>query len=388
MKRLRKIVVAPDSFKGSLSSSEVASYVKTGILKVFPDCDVKSLSIADGGEGTVDALVDCLGGEVVEAEVNDPLGMLHKAYYGIVEYGGQKTAVIEMAAASGLPLLDINERNPMETSTFGTGQLVYDAILRGCRKFMIGIGGSATNDGGTGMLSALGFRFLDASGNVLEGKGSSLSSIVSVDDSLVLPEVLESEYLVACDVTAPFFGPEGAAFVFAPQKGADQLMTEALDKGLRSFAGVVYEYSGIDISDMPGAGAAGGLGGGLKAFLGAVLIPGADMVLDAVNFNREVSGSDLVITGEGKIDRQTSMGKAPACVLKRATALNIPVFAIGGCVDVPEELGTMGFAAIFPIVSAPMTSVNAMCPNVAGGNIVRTVSQIMNILKTCLCVLI
>lgn len=379
---MKTIVVASDSFKGSLTSEEVAGYIRSGIHKIFPDCNVKCVPVADGGEGTSAAIIKSLGGTFVDVKTEDPLGRKIVAQYGVFEDNGSSTAVIEVAAASGLPLLAETERNLMETSTYGTGLLVKDALLRGCRKVLMCIGGSATNDGGTGMLAALGFRFLDADGQVLPGKGSSLGKIASIDESGVLQEALEVDFLVACDVTAPFCGPEGAAYVFAPQKGAGMAMTQSLDMGLRSFASIILSHCGTDISGMRGAGAAGGLGGGLCAFLHARLVSGAEMVLDAVGFDEIIDGCDMVITGEGKIDMQTAMGKLPEAVRNRASDKNIPVVAIAGCVDVPEEAGTMGFAAILPIISAPMPLDYAMRPDVAGKNIVRTVCQIMSLIKS------
>ena len=377
---MKTIVVASDSFKGSLSSAEVAAYIGAGIHKVFPDCNVKCVTVADGGEGTAKAIVENLNGSFTDVFTVDPLGRSIVAQYGLVEENCCLVAVIEMAAASGLPLLVENERNPMETSTYGTGLLVKDAMLRGCRKVLMCIGGSATNDGGTGMLSALGFRFLDAGGEVLEGKGSSLGKISYIDDSGVLPEVFETDFLVACDVSAPFCGPDGAAYVFAKQKGADSEIVEVLDRGLRSFSMVAYEYSGIDLSALPGAGAAGGLGGGMKAFLNATLLPGADMVLDAVRFDEIISGADLVVTGEGRIDTQTLMGKIPFAISKRAASVSVPVIAVGGSVDV-SNMEELGFSAAFPVVSGPVSLSSAMQPEEAGKNIVRTISQIMALLK-------
>ncbi len=379
---MKTIVVASDSFKGSLTSDEVAGYIRSGIRKVFPECNVKCVSVADGGEGTAAAVIKSLGGTFVDVDTEDPLGRQIVAQYGLYEDNGSLAAVIEMAAASGLTLLGERERNPLETSTYGTGLLVKDALLRGCRKLLMCIGGSATNDGGTGMLAALGFRFLDADGQSLPGKGSSLGKIASIDDSRVLPEAFDADFLLACDVSAPFCGPEGAAYVFASQKGADVAMTRILDNGLRSFANIILSHCGTDVSCMRGAGAAGGLGGGILAFLHARLVSGAEMVLDAVGFDEIIEGCDMVITGEGKIDMQTAMGKLPEAVRNRASEKNIPVAAIAGCVDVPEEAGTMGFAAILPIISAPMPLDYAMRPDVAGKNIVRTVCQIMSLIKS------
>ena len=275
---MRKVVVASDSFKGCLSSWQVAEAVEKGIHDAAPGCDVVKLAVADGGEGSMDALMTTLGGMTEDLVVRDPLGRELQAGYVILE---DQTAVIEMARASGLTLLRPDERNPMLTSTYGTGQMISDALDRGCRRFMICIGGSATNDAGTGMLEALGYRFIDSEGNILRGCGGVLGRISSIDVSNVHPALNASEFIVACDVDSPFCGPDGAAYVYGPQKGATSEMARELDEGMRHFAGVIFRTTGIDVWDMPGAGAAGGLGGALKAFLKAGMRRGADMVLDA-----------------------------------------------------------------------------------------------------------
>ncbi len=400
---MKKIVVASDSFKGSLSSAQVAECAEKGILSVYPDCLVVKVSVADGGEGTVDALIDALSGQKVEVEVSDPLGRKIRSSYGIFNsQEGIPVAVLEMSSASGLPLLAVSERNPWQTSTLGTGEMIMDAIGKGCRKFLIGIGGSATNDAGTGMLSALGFRFLDKQGQEVFPCGGNLGEIACVDSSLVPSAVLESEFVVACDVDTPFCGPVGAAYVFAPQKGADSQMVERLDRGMASFASVVEKYlcedsslfaGSSDRQDLshefrtrPGTGAAGGLGGGFLAFLNARLERGADMVLDAINFDEHIAGADLVITGEGKIDFQTSKGKTPHGVMARAARQHIPTIAIGGAVELvedsfAEQAESSVFAAAFPIVSGPVDLEEAMKPSVAARNVQATVARIMNLIK-------
>ncbi len=371
---MKRITVAVDSFKGSLSSREVADAFAQGWMSVLPECEVRKVCIADGGEGTVEALAETLGGEYVETEVADPLGRRICARYGIVDSG--RTAVVEMSAASGLPLLAPEERNPLHTSTYGTGELIADALSRGCRKFLVGIGGSATNDGGMGMLRALGYRFLDAEGRELDGTGETLGVVAAIDDSGVMTAVREAEFIVACDVNNPLYGPQGAACVYAPQKGADEATVKLLDAGLRNYAEVVERYNGAKVADMPGAGAAGGLGAGFVALLGARLERGIDMVLDAMNFAEIISGSDLVITGEGRIDRQTVMGKAPSGVLQAASAQSIPTIAIGGAVAWCEELAQSDFVAMLPIVSGPITLAEAMRHETATANVVRTATQI------------
>ena len=355
-----KVVVASDSFKGSLTSAEVAGNIEKGIRNVCPDCNVVRVSVADGGEGTVEALRESLGGILVECYVNDPIGRVIPASYSIVDKG--TTAVIEMSAASGLPLLTPDERNPMETSTFGTGELIADALSRGCRKFLVGIGGSATNDAGMGMLEALGWRFLDADGNILEGCGRSLDKVASIDMSAVNPAVKESEFVVACDVDTPFCGPEGAAYVFAPQKGASEEMVVDLDRGMNNFARVVSSFFRRNFVDVPGTGAAGGLGGAFLVFLDSVLKPGVEMVLDAVGFDDIVRDADLVFTGEGRIDFQTLKGKTPFGVMKYASRHSVPVYALGGCVSLD---GVDGFDMI-PRCDVSADSDGGSCTGVPG----------------------
>ena len=369
-----KIVIASDSFKGSMSSLDVATAASAGVIEVYPDSEIVSVNVADGGEGTVEAIVDALGGEIVEVQVSDPLGRKIETSYGIAG----ETAILEMAAASGLPLLTVEERNPWATSTLGTGEMIMDAIARGCRKFLVGIGGSATNDAGVGMLQAMGFRFYDANGELItQGCGGVLGSIARIDDSLVSAAVKESQFTVACDVDTPFCGPEGAAPVFAPQKGADAEMVKRLDEGMASFAKVITEKYAINIVPVAGAGAAGGMGGAFRAFLGATLKKGIDMVLDAIDFDTTIQGANLVITGEGKVDFQTAKGKTAAGVLNRAKQQHIPVVAIGGCVEMCDSLVQMGFAGIYPILEEKVPLEIAMQRDFAMNNVRKTVAKIV-----------
>lgn len=374
---MKKIVIASDSFKGSLSSAEVAACGERAVHRLFPDCKVVQLPVADGGEGTVETLTAALGGQSVTAIVHDPLGRLITARYGWIAQ--EQTALIEMAAASGLPLLPLEERNPWLTSTYGTGELLRNALERGCHKFLIAIGGSATNDGGMGLLQALGFRFLDAEGKELPGCGGSLQQIQQIDSSGVLVDLAQCQFTVACDVTNPFYGPTGAAYVFAPQKGADAEMVEALDQGLRHFAQLIHTTQGIAIDQLAGAGAAGGLGGGLVAFLNARLTPGIEMVLDALRFDTQITGADLIITGEGKLDAQTCMGKTPLGILRRAQQQGIPVVALGGAVEASEALNQCGFLAVFPILPYPTSLTEAMDSSFTQQNIERTIAQVLRL---------
>lgn len=372
-----KIVVASDSFKGSLSSLEVADAAAKAIDECIPGCCVEKVEVADGGEGTMEALHRTLGGVKVAVEVCDPLGRAITASY--VKLADGVTAVLEMAVASGLPLLAPQERNPMKTSTYGTGQLIADALRKGCRKFLIGIGGSATNDAGMGMLDALGVRFLDAEGNLLHGSGESLEKVEDIDLSGVCAGLAESEFIIACDVDAPLYGPKGAACVFAPQKGADAEMVAMLNDGLEHFSSVVKRVTGKDVSDIPGAGAAGGLGGGFVAFLPARLERGIEMVLDAISFDERIRGASLIITGEGRVDFQTLTGKTPYGILKRARRQGIPVVAIGGSVVLGEkETSEAGFAGVYAVTPSDMPLEEAMKPETAVRNIYDTVKNILN----------
>lgn len=369
-----KIVVASDSFKGSLTSRAVAEAAVRGIRQVLPICELVGVNVADGGEGTVDAVVEALGGKIVTATVNDPLGRPILARYGVVG----KMAVIEMAAASGLTLLTDEERNPWLTSTYGTGEIIMDAVKRGCRDFLVGLGGSATNDACMGMLQALGFRFYDIDDQeIIDGCGGRLQDVARIDDTGVMDAVRQCRFTVACDVDTPFCGSEGAAYVFAPQKGADMEMVARLDSGMVSFAKVIEKMYGIDVTSMAGTGAAGGMGGGFYVFLNATLKRGVDMMLDAIDFDSIIRGADLVITGEGKIDYQTVKGKTAAGVLARAKAQDIPVVAIAGRVEMCYSVAQMGFAGVYPIMENEMPLAVAMQPDFAAANVEKTVKKIV-----------
>lgn len=369
-----KIVVASDSFKGSLSSTEVAMAATRGIKAVYPDCEVVAVNVADGGEGIVDAIVEALHGEIIATTVSDPLGRPIQAHYGITG----ATAIIEMAAASGLPLLRPEERNLWLTSTHGTGEMILDAIRRGCRQFLVGIGGSATNDAGTGMLQAMGFRFYDANDKeITHCCGGTIQDIVRIDDTHVPDSVRSSTFTIACDVDTPFCGPEGAAPIFAPQKGADTAMVQQLDAGMTSLAKVIEDKYHINIVPIAGAGAAGGMGGAFRAFLHATLRRGIDMVLDAIDFNTIIQNADLVITGEGIIDFQTAKGKTVAGVLTRAKQQGIPVVAIGGSIEMCDSVQQMGFAGIYPILGEKVPLEIAMQPDFAATNVENTIRRIL-----------
>ncbi len=377
---MKKVVVAIDSFKGCMSSLEAGEAAAEGVRKAVPTCEVVCLPVADGGEGMLEVLVAATGGEYVTAEVCDPLMRPIRSRYGIS--GDGRTALIEMAAASGLPLLSPEERNPMIATSYGTGQLIRDALERGCRDILVGIGGSATNDAGCGMLQALGFRFLDRSGNVLEAGGEMLGKVAAIDRSQVLPALAEARFTVACDVNNPFSGENGAAYVFARQKGADDEMIRRLDAGMRAFEQVVMRTTGCDIGSIPGAGAAGGMGGGFVAFLGARLLPGVEVMLQALDFRRRIGGADLIITGEGRVDRQTAMGKVPSGILKEARAQHIPVIAVAGSIADGEEVDRSGFDGVFSIAPGPVSLEQAMDPAFAKANLRRLATQLCRLIQS------
>ena len=375
---LKKVCVAIDSFKGCLSSSEAGDAAREAIHRLLPDCEVLRFPIADGGEGLLETIVAAANGRYVTTRAHDPLSRLIDTRY-VLSADGQ-TAYIEMAAISGLPLLRPEERNPWETTTYGTGELIREALDRGCRHFVVGIGGSATNDAGLGMLQALGFRFLDHERQELGRGGKILEKVAYVDDSHKHPALDGATFTVACDVNNPFYGPNGAAHVFAPQKGANPTMVNRLDLGLRSLAQVIRKETGRSVDTLEGAGAAGGMGGGLVAFLGARLRPGIDLLLDALQFRQKAEGADLIITGEGKADRQSLMGKVPSGLLREAQALHIPIVLIAGAVEEQAQLNQAGFKAVLSIQPGPTTLEEAMRPEVAKARIQNTVEQICRLL--------
>ena len=348
-----RIIVAPDSYKGSVSALAVAEAMERGVVKVFPYAEVFKIPIADGGEGTVEALVAATGGQMIRQEVQGPLGASLQSYWGML--GDGETAVIEMAAASGLPLLSKEQRDPRITSTYGTGQLIKAALDKGVKKIIIGIGGSATNDGGTGMAKALGARFFDSSGQELREGGAALADLASIDLSGFDKRVAQVEMLVACDVDNPLCGTRGASAVYGPQKGATPAMVQELDAALARFAAVAQESTGKDVADHAGAGAAGGLGAGLLFFTPAKLRPGVEIVLETMGFTELVSQAAFVITGEGRTDFQTAFGKAPVGVAKAAKRFNVPVLCLsGGLGDGAEDVLDHGIDGIMSIISRPM----------------------------------
>ena len=348
-----KVVIAPDSFKGSLTALHAAEAMEIGLRRVFPSAEVEKVPMADGGEGTVQSLVDATGGMVITERVLDPLGVEIDAQYGAL--GDEVTAVIEMAAASGLPLVPPDQRNPLVTTTYGTGQLIQAALNRGCRKLIIGIGGSATNDGGAGMAQALGAKLLTATGKQVKWGGGGLSDLVSIDISELDPRLAETETVVACDVNNPLTGEHGASRVYGPQKGATPKMVELLDANLAHFDKILRNDLRKFVRNIPGAGAAGGLGAGLLAFLNATLRSGVEIVMETTQLEQKFAGTNLVITGEGQINFQTVFGKTPVGVATLAKTHNIPVIAIAGSISTDADgVYDAGIDAMIDIVPEPM----------------------------------
>jgi glycerate kinase len=362
------IVVAPDSYKGSVSAVEVALAMERGILTVFPSAKVRKIPIADGGEGTVEALVTATGGQYRSNEVAGPLGERIFAAWGVL--GDGKTAVIEMATASGLPLVPADRRDPRKASSYGTGELIRAALDAGLRQIIIGIGGSATNDAGAGMARALGARFLAADGSQLADGGAALAALVGIDLSGLDSRLQETEITVACDVDNPLCGPRGASAVFGPQKGATPEIVAQLDAALGRFAEYAQQVTGRDVAGLPGAGAAGGLGAGLMFFTRAQLKPGIEIVLDTVNFSTVVKDADYVITGEGRTDFQTAFGKAPVGVAKVAKMSGVPVFCLsGGLGKGADDVLAQGIDAVMSICERPMSLEECMA---AGSTLIES----------------
>ena len=375
---MKKIVLAIDSFKGCLTSEEVEQAAKDGVKDLFPHCEVECVPIADGGEGMLDVMVNLTQGRYVEVEVHDPLMRPITARYGVA--GDGITAVIEMAQASGLPLLSENERNPMLTTSYGTGELIAHALSSGFRHILLGIGGSATNDAGMGMMQALGARFYDSKENKLStGCGKLLYSVENVDLESFDMWISGADFAVACDVNNPFCGKLGAAYVFARQKGATADEIAELERGMQHYADIIEDAVEKNICNMPGAGAAGGVGGALAAFFHASLLPGIDLILSQIDFAQKIKDADLIITGEGKAHEQTLMGKVPAGVLRYGISRNIPVYLMAGAVENWEKLREGGFADICEVTPRSMSLAEALSPEVARRNIRIAVGKILGL---------
>ncbi|MED1725220.1 glycerate kinase [Brevibacillus parabrevis] len=354
-----KVVIAPDSFKGSLTAKQAGEAIRAGVQRACPQAEVVVSPMADGGEGTMQCLVDATNGKVLTAQAMDPLGRTIAAQFGIL--GDGVTCVIELASASGLYLIAKDERNPLLTTTYGFGQLILAGLDHGCRRFILGLGGSATNDGGAGMLQALGYRLLDANNQPLAFGGGELLRLSHIDDSDKDKRLDACQFVIACDVDNPFVGPNGASRVFGPQKGATPQMVLALDEHLRHFADVIKQTAGTAIHDLPGTGAAGGVAGALLAFLGGKLQSGIQIVMDTTGLARAMDGADLVISGEGQVDFQTAQGKTPCGVAQLARQCGIPVIVLAGSVgEGIEALYEKGVTAVIGITNKPLTLDEAM----------------------------
>ena len=349
-----KVVIAPQAFKGSISALNAAKAMEAGVLNALPDANTDLVPVADGGDGTLETLVEGSGGSIRTTSVTGPLGERRDALWGAM--GDGVTAVVEMARTSGLALVSLDARDPLNTTTFGLGEAIAAALDEGFRRFIVGIGGSATNDAGAGMAQALGVLLSDERGNALAPGGAALAQLHNVDLSGIDERALEATFMVACDVTNPLTGPEGASAIYGPQKGATPEMVTELDSALGHFAEVVRRDIGVDVEHLQGSGAAGGLGGGMVAFLDAELRTGVDIIMDIVNIDERLEGADLVITGEGELDYQTLYNKAPIGVAQRAQAVGIPVVAIAGTLgDRHELVHDHGIDGALSIPTGPMT---------------------------------
>lgn len=373
-----KVVIAIDSLKGSLTSMEAGRAIKEGILNVLPDTEVIVKPLADGGEGTTEALVEGLGGEMVYVDVHGPLETPVKAGYGLIRETG--TAIMEMAAAAGIIIVGKDKR-PLDATTYGVGEMIQDAIQKGCRNFIIGIGGSATNDGGIGMLTALGYEFLDAEGNPAGIGAAALKKVASIKAEKALPELKECSFKIACDVTNPLCGTNGATYIYGPQKGVTEDMRDDLDAAMANYAAVTKTCIGTDHVNSEGAGAAGGLGFAFLSYLNADLQPGIELVLDAVEMEKSMEGADLVFTGEGRLDYQTAMGKAPVGIAKLAKKHGAKVIALAGAIiEGAEKCNENGIDAFFPILRKIVTLDEAMDSETAKQNMVKTTEQVIRLI--------
>ena len=379
------ITIAIDSFKGSLSSAAAGKAAARGIQRVFPDADIRVRPLADGGEGTLDALCTGLGGTKREVRVHDPLGRKINCEYAVCPADGSygdNLAVIEMSAAAGLPLLSPDERDPLVTTTYSVGELIADALSLGIRDFIVGIGGSATNDGGAGMLSALGFGLYDRDGNAIPHGARGLETLAYIDRTTALPELANCRFRVACDVTNPLCGENGCSAVFSPQKGAKPDDIPKMDEWLMRFARLAKNVIPDCDPDYPGSGAAGGLGFALHSFLGAELVSGIELVLDVTRLEADIAVSDLLVTGEGRLDSQTAMGKAPAGAARLAAKHNVSCIALTGSVgDGASACHNVGIDAYFPILRRICTLDEAMNPEIAAENLADTVEEIFRLIR-------
>ena len=395
-----KILIAIDSFKGSLSSKEAGEAIKSGILRIIPDAEVLISPLADGGEGTVETLVEALGGSLETVRVKGPLFQEVEARYGILPESRKTTleaslktssknplsngqlAVMEMSQASGITLLSPAEINPLKTSSYGVGQMILDAYHKGCRRFLIGIGGSATNDGGIGMLSALGFRFTKENGEEILPIGEGLKDLARIENASVPEGLLQCSFQIACDVENPLYGENGASLIYGFQKGGNKELLSQMDLWMKHYSELVKEYNPAANPEAPGSGAAGGLGFAFRSFLQGELKSGVSLILEETKLSEKMQGADLVITGEGRLDEQSAMGKAPIGVAKLAKAQGIPVLAFAGAVTVgAKACNQAGIDAYFPILREIITLEDAMKKETAKQNLADTVEQTMRLYR-------
>lgn len=377
-----KVTIAIDSFKGSLSTFQAGEAVSKSIKRIYPDAKTIICPIADGGEGTVDAIIAGTGGEKVETMVHNPIGTLIKSSYGIVPH--TNTAIIEMSAAAGITLIDERDKNPLNTTTYGVGELILDAISKGCRNFIIGIGGSATNDGGVGMLQALGFEFLDKDGKQVVYGAKGLKDIVEIRTDNQIKELKECNFSVACDVKNVLCGENGCSTIYGPQKGATSEMIIDMDRWLENYAKLTKEVLPLSDLNIPGTGAAGGLGFALVSYLGATLQAGIELVIKETGLEKYVKDSDVVVTGEGRLDGQSYMGKAPVGVAKLAKKYNKIVIAFSGCVtDDAVICNEHGIDAFFPVLRTPCSLEEAMDADKAYKNLTDSAEQVFRLIKSC-----
>lgn len=375
-----KVLIAIDSFKGSLSSVESSDVISSAIKDIYPDAEIISFPLADGGEGTVESIVHAVGGNIIPLNITGPSNEKIDAHYGILQDG--KTAIIEIAEACGLPLLSNDQLNPLKATSYGVGEIIIDAIKKGCREFVIGLGGSATNDAGVGMLQALGFKFLDKYNQEVNFGGSALYDIKKINLDKVNKTLKSCTFKVACDVNNLLTGRNGATYVFGPQKGATPEMVNYLDKGMFQFAKNVEKQLGFTINDIAGGGAAGGLGAAFSGFLNGTLQSGIDLVLQTINLEKHIEGSDYVITGEGRLDKQTTMGKVPVGVARLAAEKQIPVIALAGYItDEIEILNDHHITSCISIMNKPMSVDEAMKPENTKRNLATTTNQLFRLIK-------
>ena len=386
-RQIMKILIAIDSFKGSLSSKEAGEAIKSGILRVIPDAEVLISPLADGGEGTVETLVEALGGSLETVRVKGPLFQEVEARYGILsdsQYSPKdgKLAVMEMSQASGITLLSPAERNPLKTGSYGVGEMILDAYHKGCRRFLMGIGGSATNDGGIGMLSALGFRFSKENGEEICPIGEGLKDLARIDATSVPKGLLHCSFQIACDVENPLYGENGASLVYGFQKGGNKELLSQMDLWMKRYSELVKEYNPAANPEAPGSGAAGGLGFAFRSFLQGELKSGVSLILEETKLSEKMQGADLVITGEGRLDEQSAMGKAPIGVAKLAKSQDIPVIAFAGAVTVgAKACNQAGIDAYFPILRGISTLEEAMEKETAQNNLADTVEQAIRLYR-------